>query len=193
MSFNLAWYVGKRVHTYFGETIVRGWKDGFLVVDRPIVGLLIDDVWTAENQISRVFYGWQVLPTAITILDTSTHTTNAIILYPRICKKCKAPARKFRNTIMCSNNRCKSRKLFGKLYNNPIIKSQFNEQVLCLQCGNTANHTLPPFNNPVKTYCIAGHSWEHNWIVGQKVVQGDGSIFIATSINPIMFKKLTNG
>ena len=70
--------------------------------------------------------GWFVEQRAIQIL----HKPYNIVPYPHTCKKCKSPARKSKNIILCSNTKCSSTNK-----NNYIVKLPSMSIIKCPECN----------------------------------------------------------
>jgi hypothetical protein len=109
--------------------------------------------------------------------------------YPHKCKVCHSPARKTKNTYMCSNVKCKTWKKVRKqaaVIKNKDTNTDKDGFVICPACSSFVFETMYVSENYItdtgwlrNNECKNGHKWQITWRDGYKlklyVFSADGS------------------
>lgn len=123
---------------------------------------------------------WSVAEDALEVI-----IDKPIKVYPRVCPKCKSPARKMGKAILCSNTRCKTRYNFKKSLPARIIPADLDKDgfVMCHICKSTNMFSRGtcmtidgkiPFHH-IKIVCPDGHKRVHVFETGHKLKNGETS------------------
>lgn len=130
--------------------------------------------WITPNfysDIQKHDEAWQVSLSAIDIISLPpTKNRNP---YTDQCSLCKSPARIRKDFMLCSNDRCKTRKALRSLprYKKPVYERLDNEGfVICMECGERPKIMSGLGRNIFRSKCPNQHIWQLEWQNGYKRV-----------------------
>jgi hypothetical protein len=94
--------------------------------------------------------------------------------YPHKCQKCNAPARKCGKVILCSNQRCKTRKVVA------TALTKYEKENRYLKCPKCKEYALICFkkDNKYNTTCINNHTSPVSLTKGDKMACSSGNDLI---------------
>ncbi len=122
---------------------------------------------------------WNVLITDLELINSG----KPVPAYTMACRFCSKPARKIGKALFCSNDRCKSRNRFKKIFPIPYYSApkdvDADNFVICHECKERFNLIYDGITSPFKLKCKNGHMRKHTYLEGQKLANQEGSRIVS--------------